>query len=169
MIWAYMGPAEAVPELLIWRLALVPALAHLRLEETGRTQTGCSGKARSTRAFHLRALSSRKKRTRSSISRSTSSIRDREEECRPHALDRPRPESVIRSIRIDGELTIAGGRAHRQERQHLLAHRAVLMTVHPLMRRARAGRRAGDFGQEALSGTDTIAGLHIWPGIRNAR
>ena len=49
MIWAYMGPADAVPELPALEMALVPAVAPLRLEEMAGLQLGAgAGRLRST-------------------------------------------------------------------------------------------------------------------------
>ena len=73
MIWAYMGPAEQVPELPALEMALVPAShRYVSSPRSGRTATGCRRwKARSTpRISPSRISPSRRRRTRSSTSRS---------------------------------------------------------------------------------------------------
>ena len=73
MIWAYMGPAEQVPELPASGNGAGAGLAPLRHRRNGRTATGCRRwKARSTpRISPSRISPSKRKRTRSSTSRST--------------------------------------------------------------------------------------------------
>ena len=79
MIWAYMGPAEDIAGIARAGDGAGAGLASLRLQEMAGLQLGAgAGRLDRHRAFHLRASErSTRKKTKSSISRSTSSIRSR--------------------------------------------------------------------------------------------
>ena len=91
MIWAYMGPADQVPELPALEMALVPP-SHARLEEMAGLQLGAgAGRFDRYRAFHLRASVIREGRERDPRHQEAF-CEPADEGCyRPHALDRRRP------------------------------------------------------------------------------
>ena len=166
MIWAYMGPADAMPELPALEMALVPRIATS--PRNGRTSTGCRRwKARSTpRISPSRIFPSKRKRTKSSISRTLrrSAERVATDHMRWIAED-PRPVIKI-SPHEAGSPSPAGGSTGTDNIYWRIAQ--FLMPVMPMLPRLRC--RARTFLARVLFRSPTPrAGSTLTPGIRSVR